>query len=192
MTFMMSHQNGISIHLRLNNIAALSYLLKFEGIKSRDMTSVTKEIWDYHLSWKNCHYGRIFHKGDEFGSRLGISNLKSTSEWKLCTEVFKIICQARETPNIDLFASRISHQLPQYVSWKVDSFSSGQDTFLINWCWTFTYGPPSALLGRVLWNVQQDQHQALRIIITLLWQTQAWFPGLLQMSFKNPLLFPQK
>ena len=37
---------------------------------------------------------------------------------ELCTEVFKMICQASGTPDINLFASRISHQLPQYMSWK--------------------------------------------------------------------------
>ena len=72
-------------------------------------------------------------------------NLKDTSEWKLCTEVFKMICQTRRTLDIDIFASRISHQLPQYMSWKLDPFSRGQVAFQINWSRTFTCAFPLSL-----------------------------------------------
>ena len=51
---------------------------------------------------------------------------------KLKTNVLKKICQAGGTPDMDLFASRISHQLPQYMSWKTDSFSRLQDALNSN------------------------------------------------------------
>ena len=51
---------------------------------------------------------------------------------RLETNVLEMICQARGTPDMDLFASWISHQLPQYMSWKIDSFSRLQDAFKIN------------------------------------------------------------
>ena len=60
-------------------------------------------------------------------------NRKDISEWKLCTEVFRTICQGNETTDIELFVSRISQQLPQYISWKLDPFGRGQDAVRINW-----------------------------------------------------------
>jgi len=48
--------------------------------------------------------------------------------------------------------------------------------------------PPFCLIGRVLAKVQRDR--ADMIIITPAWQTQAWFPKLLEMSIKHPLILP--
>ena len=35
-------------------------------------------------------------------------------------KVFKKICLSRGTADLDLFASRVSYQMPQYMSWKLD------------------------------------------------------------------------
>ena len=97
------------------------------------------------------------------------------------------LCQIRGTPEVDLFASRVSHQLPHYISWKIDPFSQGRDAFQISWAHKFVYAfPPFALIGRILQKVNQDQ--CLMLIITPAWPGQPWFPGLLKMSVKNPLL----
>ena len=48
--------------------------------------------------------------------------------------------------------------------------------------------PPFCLIGRVLKKVQLDQ--ATLIVVTPEWQTQSWYPQLLQMSIKNLLLLP--
>ena len=53
MMFIMPQKNSISIHLRLDNIVVLFYLLKMGwGTKSQEMVSVSKNIWDYLLSRK--------------------------------------------------------------------------------------------------------------------------------------------
>jgi len=91
---------------------------------------------------------------------------------------------------MDLFASRLSHQVPSYLSWKVDPFSRGRDAF--QHCWTHLKGyafPPFCLIGRVLQKVQLDQ--ATLIMITPAWQSQSWYPKLLQLSIQNPILIPQ-
>ena len=90
------------------------------------------------------------------------------------------LCQIRGTPEMVLFTSRMSHQLPQYMSCKIDLFSQGRDVF--------QNFPPFALIRRVLHKVNQDQY--LMFIITPAWPGQPWFPGLLKMSVKNPLLLP--
>ena len=88
---------------------------------------------------------------------------------------------------------RVSHQLPRYMPWKIDPFSQARDAFKISWAHKFVYSFPNfALLyefiGRVLRKVNQDQ--CLMLIITPAWPGQTWFPRLLKMSVKNPLLLP--
>ena len=71
----------------------------------------------------------------------------------------------RGIPEMDLFALRVSHQLPHYISWKIDPFSQGKDTFKISWAHNFVYDfPRFALIGRVFQKVNQDQ--CLMLIIT--------------------------
>ena len=52
------------------------------------------------------------------------------------------IVSDKGTPEMDLFASRVSHQLPQYISWKIVPFSPGKDTFQISWAHKFVYSFP--------------------------------------------------
>ena len=78
------------------------------------------------------------------------------------------LCQIRETPETDLFASRVSHQLPQYISWKIDSLSERRHVFQISWAHKFVYAfPPFVHIGKVLQKVNQDK--CLLLIITPAW-----------------------
>ena len=47
-------------------------------------------------------------------------------------KIFKKICQARGTSDTGLFASRISHQLPQCIL-ENGAIQEGLDAFKINW-----------------------------------------------------------
>ena len=56
-----------------------------------------------------------------------------SSEWRLCPLIFSKICQILgKRPEIDLFASRLSNQLPSYYSSKLDSNSLGTDALQQN------------------------------------------------------------
>ena len=43
--------------------------------------------------------------------------MQSSAEWKLNSQVFICILQAMDPCQIDLFATRLNHQLNRYVSW---------------------------------------------------------------------------
>ena len=49
---------------------------------------------------------------------------KDSSEWELAPSVFQRLCAKMGKPLIDLFASRVSHQLPTYVAWRRDPYSA--------------------------------------------------------------------
>ena len=78
--------------------------------------------------------------------------MKDSSKWKLKLLVFEALCDVSWTSDIDLSASRVSHQLLCYISRKLDPFSRDRDAFQMPWKHqegrTF---PPFSLIGRVKW-----------------------------------------
>ena len=58
----------------------------------------------------------------------------------------------------NFFTSRVSQQVPAYVSWKLDPSSKGRDTFQMCCTHKKEYDfPPFSLTGRVLHKVLKDQ-----------------------------------
>lgn len=179
-----------AIHIQTDNIVALSYLIKMGGTKNQDLTLLSKEIWEYLMR------EGITITAEHLPGKLNIEadtqsrSVRDSSEWKLCPVLFKRICLRRGTPSIDLFASRLSHQVPRYMSWKMDPFGLGKDAFQIDWQFQEAYAfPPFCLIPRVLKKVLVEK--ATILLITPAWQTQAWYPSILQMSVQNPLSIPK-
>ena len=178
-----------SVHMQMDNIVALTYLLKMGGTKSLDLLTESKEIWGFLLS------NRITLTAEYLPGILNVeadreSRLRDSSEWKMNPKIFQRICKIRGTPDMDLFASRISCQVPSYFSWRIDPYSKGQDAFQQNWKYLNGYAfPPFALIGRVLRKLESEQARVL--LITPAWQSQAWYPKALQLSIQNPILLPQ-
>ena len=56
-----------------------------------------------------------------------------SSEWVLCGHAFRNFCLKLGTPTVDLFASRVSHAVAQYVAWIPDSYSIATDAMSIPW-----------------------------------------------------------
>ena len=179
------------IHFQIDNTCAIAYLLKMGGTKNQTMTKIAKEIWDYLLS------NKITITAEYLPSKLNqvadweSRHVEDSTEWKIDPQVFLDLCSLRGTPEIDLFASRISNQLPQYMSLKQDPYSIATDAMQQDWCHKYMYAfPPFNMVGQVLRKTQKHQNQLL--IITPIWVTQTWYPLLLQMSIDYPILIPPK
>ena len=72
--------------------------------------------------------------------------------------VFRTTCSHLGDPDMDLFASRVSNQLKNYMSWKPDPLSSAPDAFTQNWGNLFSYAfPPFSLIGRTLKKVKKKK-----------------------------------
>ena len=121
-------------------------------------------------NWKSCHQ-------------------KDSSEWKLRPLIFSKICQKLgKRPEIDLFVLRLSNQLPSYYSCKPDPNSLGTDALQQNWYHKSLYAfSPFALIHKELKKVEEEKVSSL-IIVTPTWQTQSWYPELLRLSVRNPII----
>ena len=81
-----------------------------------------------------------------------------SSDWKLCPAVFQALQNRWGPLDIDLFASRLTNQLPRFVSWKPDPLSEAVDAFSLQWNKVKGYAfPPFCLLGRCLSQVLRQQ-----------------------------------
>ena len=132
-----------AIHIQIDNMMALTYLLKIGGSKNPELIQVSKEILGFLLGQGITitaeHLPRNLNCKADWESR----HQKDSSEWKLCPLVFRKICQILgKKPEIDLFASRSSNQLPSYYSWKPDPDSLGTDALQQKWYHKSLYAFP--------------------------------------------------
>ena len=110
-------------------MAALSYLLKMGGTKNPDLMQISKEIWAFLLGQGITIIAEHLPGNLNCKADRESRHQTDSSEWKLCPLIFSKICQMLgKRPEIDLFASRLSNQLPNYYSWKPDPNSPGRDT----------------------------------------------------------------
>ena len=70
--------------------------------------------------------------------------LNENTEWRLAPFIFnKIVNLFKATPEIDLFASALNHQVPKSISWNADQETFAIDAFSIK-LYAF---PPFSLIG---------------------------------------------
>ena len=80
-----------SIHLQIDNMAALSYLLKMGGTHSMELIQTSKEIWDY------LHQHKITITAEYLPSKQNViadwesRHVKDSSKRKLSPNIFKQI-----------------------------------------------------------------------------------------------------
>ncbi|XP_028418462.1 uncharacterized protein LOC114543822 [Dendronephthya gigantea] len=173
-----------------DNGSAVAYINNMGG-SCPNLHSVASQIWQWCID-RSCVIeafyipGRLNIRADSL-SRGHQQNL----EWKLHPTVFRWISQSYFTPGIDLFASRLNHQVADYASWQPDPGAVAEDAFSLNWVGTKPYFfPPFSLIGRVLTKMKRDQ-VADAIIIAPWWPTAHWYPMLVHRIFSRPLLLPQ-
>ena len=117
-TFVTQHPKAKNIHLMIDNKTALAYLLKMGGTTSIPLMEKTKSIWEFLLS-KGLNLTAEYLPTDlNTEADYESGHVQNWTEWKLCPSVFQKVCLQFGHPDIDLFASRVSHQIPQYMSLK--------------------------------------------------------------------------
>ena len=177
------------IQVLMDNTTAVSYINKRGGTHSPTLASLALEIWNFCISrriWITArHVPGVTNIEADFASR----HFNNRTEWTVDKMVFQRITKRFYTPEVDLFASRINHQLPRYVARYPDPRSIATDAFLQHWGqWTVFIHAPIMFLPRVLQKIQQDQ--ATGLVIAPTWPGQPWFPTLLELLVDVPAQLP--
>ncbi len=170
--------------LRLDNTTAVAYINNQGGTRSPSLVSLTLDLWKW------CLQRNILISAEYLP---GISNVQADresrtfvdlSDWRLQLQLIQPFLKDRE---IDLFASRLTHQLQRYVSWRPDPYAMATDAFSIDWGQLKAYAfPPFNLIPRTLMKVISDNANLL--LVAPVWQAQHWWPLLLRLTVKHPVL----
>ena len=174
---------GQIVLVATDNTTVVSYINKEGGMRSGPLCALLWRI----LTW--CSQRQVTLKARHIPGRLNViadklSRLGRTiqTEWSLLPEVFQTLCQRWHQPQIDLFATRFNHKLPQFVSPVPDSLAVAVDLD----AYAF---PPTAILGKVVEKLVHSPCKRL-ILIAPGWPNMAWFWDLVNMSSQVPLSLP--
>ena len=113
---------GKIVLVATDNTTVVAYINKEGGMRSGPLCALLWRI----LTW--CSQRQVTLKARHIPGHLNViadklSRLGQTiqTEWSLLPEVFQQICIQWHRPQIDLFATRFNHKLPQFVSPVPDS-----------------------------------------------------------------------
>ena len=173
-----------------DNTTVVSHINRQGGTRSWDMCAI---LWRT-LTW--CATRGIQLRARHIAGRLNVIADKLSrhnqiigSEWSLHKEVFQAICQCWNQPLVDLFATKLNHKLPVYVSPLPDPQAWEVDALNIPWEGLVAYAyPPTVLITQVIQKLRKERCSI--ILIAPAWPTQTWFWELVQMTREIPLQLP--
>ena len=127
-------------------------------------------------TWTSQYSGRQRVQGTT--GQMGLANP---------SKIFLKINQILGPLTIDLFASRLTQQLPAYFSWRPDPQASAMDAFLQDWSGKICYANlPWGLMLKVLSEISHQQADVIKV--APVWKGQSWFPVLLPLLLNFPHL----
>ena len=174
-------------HIRVmsDNTSAIAYINKKGGTHSMIMNDLAVSIWEYCMR-KDIYISAAHIPGKHnILADIASREFRDAAEWKLCPEIFSRLVHQFGMPDIDLFASRLNHQLPVYVSWQPDPNSTHIDALQMSWRGKFIYAfPPFSMIWPTLSKMKQD-HVERAIVVVPSWPTQSWYPLLQKMRVKG-------
>ena len=178
-------QRNVHVLLRMDNTTAVAYVNHLGGTVSQELVSLTKDLWLWCLE-RNIHMTAQHLPGSlnctaDMESRV----MRDRTDWKLHPDLFQRLNKLWGPLEVDLFASRLSAQLPAYYSWRPDPYVMGMDAFVQSWTDQRCYAnSPWNLIGRVL--AQAIRQRAEMVLVTPVWKTQAWYATLLELTLEPP------
>lgn len=94
-------------------------------------------------------------------------------------------------PDIDLFASRINHLFPKYVSYRLDPDAFAIDAFSLQWSHLyFNAFPPFSVIPAVLSKIHQERTQG--VVVLPDWSAQSWYPKAMEILILTLTQFTSK
>ena len=173
-----------------DNTTVVAYIRRQGGTHS---TELSEEAWNV-LNLCLAHNIQLLVKHipgrfNTLADRMSRVDKPISTEWSLNQEIANKIFQIMDFPSIDLFATRLNHRLPFYVSPIPDQKALSIDALTIDWNHIHAYGfPPFHLIPAVINKVRLSQCKI--VLIAPLWPDRPWFPELLGLLVSPPVSLP--
>ena len=170
------YENCKHVRIMSDNTTAIAYVNKLGGTHCMTMNELAVEIWEFcrvkgvHLS--AAHIPGIQNTLADVASR----KFQDSIEWALPKNIFNEIVGEFGMPDIDMFASRLNHQVPIYASWLPDPESAFIDAMSVNWGKYYLYAfPPFSMIWPMIQKINKEKVRKALLILPK-WPTQSWYP----------------
>lgn len=178
--------SDIHVQILSDNTCAVSYVKNFGGIKSETCNKLAKEIWLWAIErqiWVSAtHIPGVENEAD-FESR----NHNDNTEWMLDKGTFQQIIKIWDSPELDMFASRLNKQMNRFVSWKPDPEAEFVNAFAMTWSDRYFYAfPPFSIIPRLMVKLREEQSECL--LVCPIWLTQTWFVTVMEHLIEDPYI----
>jgi len=182
-------KKGVNILVRTDNISARAYINHFGGTHSWPINHLAMQIWKW------CIEHQIFLTAEHLPGMMNqvadeeSRTVRNHSNWMIHPQLFAQIEGKFGPLEVDMFAYRLTHQLPHFFNWKPYPAAGATDAFTQDWSQFQGYAnPPWCLLLPMLAKIQQEKAKV--VLVVPMWKTQPWHPLLLQLLSGFPLLIP--
>ena len=142
---------------------------------------------------QSCSYSKTRSRGHESCSRPTLQ-VSTDPSYRVVSQpkIFRWLSQIDFQPQLDLFATKFNHKLPQYVSPVPDPKALAVDALEMNWSGLHLYSfPPTALCPLVVKKLINSQSCRM-LLVAPLWETKEWLQDLLALSIRKPVALPLK
>lgn len=119
--------------LKMDNVSAVRYINHLGGTRSRALSDLAANFWQYCLDRQISVTAEYLPGQDNQVADFLSRHFHDLSLWKLHTGVFADLQSLWGPFSVDLFASRLDHQLPRFFSWRPDPLTERTDAFLQEW-----------------------------------------------------------
>lgn len=185
------NRRDVEILIRTDNSTTKAYINHLGGTHSSVLNKLASDLWFWAME------RNIFLRAEHLpGVRNVIADKESRTvrdrcDWMIHPRVFAQIQQVMGPLEVDMFASRLTHQLPRFFSWRPDPLAEATDAFAQSWKEFRGYAnPPWCLLLTTLSKIREEEAQVL--LIAPVWKTQPWYPLVLEMLVDFPRLLPRE
>ena len=183
----LKHQH---VQIGIDSKTAMNYINKLGGTRSRRLTSLALEMWNFaadrNLTLSAVYVPREENQIADKKSRV----FQDSLEWMLHPAVFQALQKEVGCFGIDLFATRVNHQVPAFVSWRPEPGAVATDAFNVKWDFQLAcLFPLFCMIKRCFRKIQQDQSHC--VLITPVWKSSPWYSVILSLFVGQPLLLPR-
>ena len=173
-----------------DNTTVVAYIRRQGGTHSTDLTEEAWKVLNLCLA-HNIHLlaKHIPGRFNTLADRMSRVDKPISTEWSLNQEIANKIFQIMDFPSIDLFATRLNHRLPIYVSPNPDQKALSIDALSMDWNRIHAYAfPPFLLIPAVINKIRLSQCKI--VLIAPLWPDRPWFSELLGLLVSPPVSLP--
>ena len=159
-----------------DNTSAVAYINKQGGVRSLSLHQEAVSLFDHCILYQIVIRARhIQGKVNLVPDMLSRKDRVFPAEWTVNRKLLRGLFQTWGTPQVDLFATSLNHQLPLYVSPVPDQLAVAVDGLSFSWEGMFLYAfPPIGLLNKVAAKIRQTASLHM-LLIAPHWPRSLWF-----------------